>query len=114
MVCTFPSANERLLRGEREMADRLKMAFMADKIGESYTAIISGVSDSVLFIELTEHFVNGIVPLSEMSDDYYILDEKRHRIIGDISGKTFQIGDSFTVTLSDIDQHRKKIIFRPL
>ncbi len=102
------------IASEREMADRLKMAFMANKRGESFTGVISAVSDTVIFVELIEHFVSGIIPLAHINDDYYLLDQKRHRLVGDITGKTYQIGDTITITVTDIDQQRKKILFRPV
>ena len=100
------------ISSERDMADRLKRQFMAGKIGESFQAVITGVSESAFFIELLNIFISGIVPLTTLSDDYYILDEKRHRLIGDISGKTLQMGNIVDVVLTDVDQSRKKILFR--
>ena len=109
---THLSERERnAIAAERDMEERLKRRFMSGKIGESFSSIISGVSDSALYVELDNFFISGQVPLSFMKDDYYLLDEKNHRLIGDISGKIMQIGDHLKVVLKDVDDTNKKILF---
>ena len=110
---THLSERERTaISSEREMAERLKIKFMSKKIGASFKAVIAGVSENAFFIELLDIFISGVVPLSILSDDYYILDEKRHRLIGDISGRVLQIGNIVDVVLTDVDYSHKKNHFQ--
>ncbi len=112
---TFLSARERVaVTAEREMNDRLKIRFMHTKIGETFQAIISGVTGSVIFIELLNLFVSGGISLSSLKDDHYIYDAKHHRLTGKHSGRSFQIGDPITVGLLDVDLRRNRIYFSPV
>jgi len=109
----FLSARERAaISAERDMVDRLKAQFMSSRIGDIFEAVVSGVSESSLYVELIDIFISGSIKLSTMSDDYYLLDEKRYRVVGDISGTTFQVGDELRVELIEVDSQRNKINFR--
>jgi ribonuclease R len=109
------SAKERTaIDAERDMVERLKIQFISTQIGKTFMAVISGVSESSLYIELIDVFVNGVINLSTMTDDYYLYDEKRHRVVGDISGKTFQIGRQLVVELLAVDKRRNEIFFKHL
>ncbi len=99
------------MTAEREMADRLKCRFMEPRIGEQFEAVISSVTDSLVFVDLLGIFVSGAVLLSSMKDDYYLFDQEKHRLIGDITGKVLQIGDVITIRLSDVDLTSNKIFF---
>lgn len=110
----FLSARERTaVASEREMSDRLKMLYMEKHLGESFSAIISGVTEFAFFVELLDLFISGSVPLEQLKEDYYLYDGKHHRVIGEISGKTYQIGDIITVTATDVDKNKNRINFRP-
>lgn len=109
------SDKERIaVKAEREMNDRLKVRFMHNKIGEEFEAIISGVTASTIFVELTDLFVSGGISLSSLKDDYYIFDAKHHRLRGKHSGRTFQMGELLQVVLLDVDLRRNHIHFGPL
>ncbi|MEE4240232.1 MAG: ribonuclease R [Desulfopila sp.] len=109
------SARERLaITAERDINDRLKIFFMEQFIGENFKAVISGVSENVLFIELLDLFVSGSVDIATLTDDYYLYDGKRHRLIGEISAKTYQLGAAIEVTLLDVDHSRRRINFAPV
>jgi ribonuclease R len=84
---------------------------MADKIDETFEGIISGVTAFGLFVELTEVFVNGAVPITEMRDDYYELEQGRHRLIGQRTKTVFQIGDLVRVRLTSVEIPRRRINF---
>ncbi len=112
---TFLSARERVaVTAEREMNDRLKIRFMHTKIGEIFPAVISGVTGSVIFIELLDLFVSGGISLSSLKDDHYIYDAKHHRLTGKHSGRSFQIGEPITVGLLDVDLRRNRLYFSPV
>ncbi len=111
----FLSTKERTaIDAERDMTERLKIQFMSTQIGKPFEAVISGVSETSLYIELIDTFVNGIINLSTMTDDYYLYDERRHRVVGDISGNTFQIGQLLPVELLAVDTRSNKIFFKHL
>jgi len=99
---------------EREMNDRLKVRFMHNQIGETFEAVISGVTGSAIFVELTDLFVSGGISLTTLKDDYYVFDGKHHRLTGKHSGRSFQIGDLISVVLLDVDLRRNRIYFSPV
>ena len=110
----FLSARERVaVSAEREMNDRLKIRFMHNKIGETYDAVISGVTGSVIFVELIDLFVSGGISITSLKDDHYVFDAKHHRLSGKHGGRSFQIGDLIPVTLIDVDLRRNRIYFGP-
>ncbi len=110
----FLSQRERTaIDAEREMNERLKLFFMEKFIGKTFQAIISGVTDFALFVELVELFVSGSIDLSEIRDDYYLFDAGHHRLIGEISGKIFNLGKTLEVTLLSIDHEKRRINFAP-
>jgi ribonuclease R len=109
---TFLSKRERVaVEADREMMERLQVHFMADRIDETFEAIVSGVTAFGLFVELTEVFVHGAVPITEMRDDYYELEEGRHRLIGQRTRTVFQLGDLVRVRLASVEIPRRRINF---
>ncbi len=111
---TFLSARERVaVNAEREINDRLKLIYMKDRVGESFTATISGISEFALFVEIQDLCVSGSIAIELLDDDYYLFDEKRFRFIGEISANTYQIGDIMQVILIDIDRLKRRISFAP-
>ncbi|BHH84378.1 ribonuclease R [Desulforhopalus sp. 52FAK] len=109
----FLSSRERVaVTAERDMNDRLTIAFMKDKLGEHFSAIISGVTENSIYIVLDELCISGAVPVELLTDDYYILDKKNYRLFGEISATTYQIGDSVQVCLVNVDQIKKRLTFK--
>ncbi len=108
----FLSKRERVaVDAERETMDRAKVLYLADRIGETFEAIVSGVSSFGLFVELLQHYVSGAITINDLADDYYTVDEKMHRLVGQRSGRTFQIGDQLTVRLVSVDRQRRHCNF---
>lgn len=108
----FLSARERVaITAERDIHERLKINFMQKHIGDSFDAIISGVNDSAIFIEVPSHCISGSIGVDRLTDDYYILDSKNHRLFGEITAKTYRIGDPLRVTLEDVDFYRRRLNF---
>ncbi len=96
---------------ERNVHARLSALYFRDRVGDEFQAIISGVTPFGLFVELTEFFVSGAIPVREMHDDYYIHDSRRNRLIGDLTGNVFQLGDMVNVLLNRVDMISKKLYF---
>jgi ribonuclease R len=110
----FLSGRERsAVDAERELTDRLQVRFMAEKIGETFDGIISGVTDFGLFIDLLEHFVSGAIEIAKLTGDYYRYDEKKHRLVGTHTNKTFQLGDQIRIKVESVDIRRRRINFVP-
>jgi ribonuclease R len=100
----FLSKRERVaVDAERQMVNRLKAQYMARHIGDSFPGIISGVTEWGLFIELDDLMVSGAIALTDLSDDYYFLEEKMHRLVGKRTGKRYQLGDLITVRVASVD-----------
>ena len=108
------SRERRAINAEREMTERLKALYLSTRIGEQFDALISGVSESSLYIELTDTYISGIIRLSSLKDDYYLFDEKRYRVVGDVGRKVFTVGDELEVELIEVDIHNYKSFFQPV
>ncbi len=104
------SATERkAMEAEREIVDLKKVQFMEDKVGEEFTGIVSGVTSFGCFIELEEYFVEGLIHVSSLLDDYYIYDEKKHLLRGERTKRTFRVGVGVKVRIERVDLGRRRI-----
>ena len=65
-----------------------------------------------LFVTLQDFFVEGLVPMSSLGEDFYVYEEKQHRLRGRASGKIFRLGDQVSVELKAIDEVRRRLDFR--
>ncbi len=89
----------RAAKAERETVDRILSSFLVDRIGAEFSARISGITRSALFVELTETGADGIIPFSSMRRDRYVADEGLYKLSGLSSGETFKLGDAVIVRL---------------
>ncbi|MAS15111.1 MAG: ribonuclease R [Nitratireductor sp.] len=97
------SATERrAMAAERDTVDRLVAEHLSGRVGEEFEARISGVAKAGLFVQLPQYGADGFVPVSTLGDEYYIYDEARHAMVGERSGRGFQLGDSVSVRLVEI------------
>ena len=94
---------------ERELVQWKKVRFMADKVGDEFDGYITGVSAFGLYVELTEHFIEGMVHVSTMADDYYRFVERAHVLRGENSGRVFRLGDQVRVQVIRVDLERRQI-----
>ncbi|HEV2115829.1 MAG TPA: RNB domain-containing ribonuclease [Terriglobales bacterium] len=104
-------AERRADDAERELMEWKKVKFMEDRVGEDFDGLIVSVTKFGLFVELTELFVEGLVPLSTLTDDRYTYHENTRQIIGQRSRRTFSLGDQVRVLVDRIDPVQKKIQF---
>ena len=95
----------------RDVEQWLKCEYMRDKVGEEYYGVISGVTGFGLFVELSDIFVEGMISLSDLKDDYYIFDEIHHQLIGQSAGKSFRLGGSVCVKVAAVSLDDRKINF---
>jgi ribonuclease R len=94
---------------ERELVQWKKVRFMADKVGDEFEGYITGVTAFGLFIELIEHFVEGLVHVSTMADDYYRFVDKAHFLQGEKTGKVYRLGDRVKVQVVKVDLERRQV-----
>ena len=94
---------------ERELLQWKKVRFMADKVGDEYEGYITGVAPFGLFIELVEHYVEGLVHISSMADDYYRFLEQQHVLRGENTKKVYRLGDKVRVQVARVDMERRQV-----
>jgi ribonuclease R len=94
---------------ERELVQWKKVRFMADKVGDEFDGYITGVAAFGLFVQLVEHYVEGLVHVSSMADDYYRFLEKSHSLRGENTQKIYQLGDRVRVQVVRVDLERRQI-----
>lgn len=95
----------------REVLDWLKCEFMRDRVGETFTGIITNVTGFGLFVELKNIYVEGLVHVTALPNDYYQFDSKRHRLRGERTGIIYRLGDSLQVKVGRVDLEQRKIDF---
>jgi len=94
---------------ERELLQWKKVRFMADKVGDEFDGYVTGVTSFGLFVELVEHFVEGLVHVSSMADDYYRFLEATHALRGENTRKVYRLGDRVHVRVVRVDQVKRQI-----
>jgi ribonuclease R len=105
------SRERRAMEAEREVVSLLKTRFMLDKVGEEFSGFITGVTSFGFFVELEGLFVEGLVHVTSLGDDYYIYDEKGHSLTGEKRGRSFRIGERTKVRVEKVDVDKRQIDF---
>jgi len=94
---------------ERELVDWKKVRFMSDKVGEVYEGVVSGVTSFGLYVELVEYFIEGLVHISTLVDDYYHYSQEAHTLRGESTGRVFRLADRVTVLVAKVDLVQRRI-----
>jgi ribonuclease R len=94
---------------ERELLQWKKVRFMADKVGDEYDGYLTGVAPFGLFVELVDHYVEGLVHISSMADDYYRFVEQLHVLKGENTNKVYRLGDRVRVQVVKVDMERRQV-----
>src|SRR5919202_1139532 len=94
---------------ERELLQWKKVKFMADKVGDEFEGYVTGVAAFGLFVELVEHFVEGMVHVSTMADDYYRFVESAHLLRGENTHKVYRLGDKVKVQVIRVNMELRQI-----
>ena len=94
---------------ERELLQWKKVKFMADKVGDEFEGYVTGVASFGLFIELVEHFVEGLVHVSTMADDYYRFVENAHMLRGENTHKAYRLGDKVKVQVIRVNMEMRQV-----
>ncbi len=95
----------------REAVDWLKCEFMQDKVGEEFSGMITSVTSFGLFVELTEIYVEGLVHISMLRNDYYQFDSIKHALTGEHTGKRYRLGDTVKIKVVRVDLDQRQIDF---
>ena len=101
----------RAAMAERSAADRYTAAFLAERVGATFSGRINGVTRAGLFVTLSETGADGLIPISRLPNDYYEHDEAGHRLVGRRSGRTYTLGDALTVRLAEANTVTGSLLF---
>ena len=101
----------RAAEAERELVEWKKVKFMEDCVGEEFAALVLNPAKFGLFVELTDLFVEGLVPIDSLRDDRYTWRENTHEIIGERAGRRFRAGDRVHVVLDRILAQERRLQF---
>ncbi len=111
-ICDFCTELEiKYLEAEREFIKIKQIRFLADKIGEEYTGIITGVLDFGFFVEISEFLVEGLVHVRTLNDDFYVYSEDQHTLKGRDHGKTYRLGDTVKIKIKEVSIKTRRIDF---
>ncbi|MCF1958404.1 S1 RNA-binding domain-containing protein, partial [Escherichia coli] len=95
----------------RDVADWLKCDFMLDQIGQQFTGIITSVTGFGFFVRLNDLFIDGLVHVSTLNNDYYQYDNVGQRLIGESSGQVYRLGDEVEVKVEAVSMDERTIDF---
>lgn len=98
----------------REVVTWLKCEYMQDKLGQVFKGRISAVTSFGIFVELDEVYVEGLVHVTSLKNDYYTFDSVKHRLIGTRGGQVYRLGDKMSVLVARVDLDERKIDFEPV
>lgn len=95
----------------REVSDWLKCDFMQDQVGQIFSGVISSVTGFGFFVRLNELFIDGLVHVSSLDNDYYRFDQVGQRLVGESGGSTYRLGDKVDVKVEAVNMDERKIDF---
>jgi len=112
--CKHSSDMERrAVMAERASIKYKQAEFMHDKLGYIFDAVITGVTERGLFVEINENKIEGMLAMRDLDDDFYVFDEKNYCITGERSKKKFQLGDPIKIQLVKVNMQSRTIDFVP-
>ncbi len=107
------STERRADEASRDAVDWLKCEYMMDKVGEAFDGIITSVNSFGIFVELNEIYVDGLVHITSLDNDYYHFDPVGHRLTGKRAGQVFRLGDPIRIRVAAVNLDERKIDFVP-
>ncbi len=93
----------------REVARWLKAEYMQDRVGEEFDGIVTGVTNFGVFVELTDVYVDGLVHVTALGNDYFHFDPPKHRLVGRRTGVSYRLGDALRVRVVRVDLEEGRI-----
>lgn len=110
--CLHCSSMEQVAaNAERASIKYKQVEFMADKIGQTFDGVISGITEWGIYVELVENKCEGMIPIRDLEDDYYEMDEKNYCLVGRRRHKRYQLGDELTVKIAKANLEKKQLDF---
>ena len=98
-------------RAERDSIKYKQVEFMSDKIGQVFDGVISGVTEWGIYVEIKENKCEGMIPIRELDDDFYELDEKNYRLVGRRTKREYRLGQELPITVMRTNLERKQLDF---
>ncbi len=95
----------------RDAGDWLKCEFLQKHVGQQYEGIVTTVTSFGMFVQLKELMIDGLVHVTSLKRDYYQFDANHHRLVGEKTGRVYQLGDQVTVEVVRVDMEERKIDF---
>ncbi|WP_029286014.1 ribonuclease R [Pedobacter sp. R20-19] len=112
VACVHSSAMEKRAADAERASIKYKQAeYLEDNIGTEYKGIISGVTEWGMYVEIEENKCEGMIRLRDISDDFYVLDEKNYCIVGQRKKKKYQLGDEVMIRVKKVDLAKRQIDF---
>lgn len=96
---------------ERASIKYKQVEFMADKVGQVFDGVISGITEWGVYVELVENKCEGMIPIRDLDDDYYVMDDKNYCLVGRRYNKKYQLGDELTVKVAKANLDKKQLDF---
>jgi ribonuclease R len=96
---------------ERDSIKLKQVEFLSNKTGETFDGVISGVMERGIFVNLKDIYCEGMIRVSDLKNDYFVYNEKRHALVGRKSGKQYQLGDDIRVTVKSTNMQKRQIDF---
>ncbi len=111
-LCKHSSQMENLAASaERASIKYKQVEYMSERMGEVYAGVISGVTEWGIYVELEQNKCEGLVPVRDLADDYYELDEKNYWLVGRRTGSKYRLGDKVNVKVARADLFKKQLDF---
>ncbi len=96
---------------ERDSIKYKQVEFMSDKLGKVYDGVISGVTEWGIYIEINENKCEGMIPIRELDDDFYELDEKNYRLVGRRTKREYRLGQQVSIQVVRANLERRQLDF---
>lgn len=109
MAAHLAETERKAADAERDLIEWKKARFMSNRVGEVLPGVISSVTPFGLFVQLSDIFVEGLVHITTMSDDYYIFRDTDHALRGERTKRTYKLGDRVEVQVIKVDMDRRQI-----
>ncbi len=111
-ICRQSSDRERLaVEAERASVKVMQVEYMKRHVGDVFEGVIGGVMEYGMFVEISDLLVEGLIPVRDLGDDYYLFDQKHHTLRGRSTGKAYRLGDTVKVRVVSVNPEKREIDF---
>lgn len=111
-ICSHSSNREKIATdAERASVKVMQVEYMKRHVGDVFHALVSGVTNFGLFVEINDLLVEGMIRLRDLKDDFYVFDEKRYQLVGRRTGQAYRLGDKVIVRVVRVDPEDREMDF---